>query len=209
MGGSNSEEEDQQQLLLQQQQELQQQQDAAAPATPAAPETIIDTTFTGDGPLAYAENATEAKLYAVSERACQWKDANEYAFRLRQIELLNFTIKTLSQDIWKAADQIDFQRLHKESMAYKNAYGKDDQVHNWEILAKDPLFVPADDEVTYFASYADYFVKNSGAPVAVNKENFEQYLKQFIKLRDRLFQYLGRHCVLQPPPPPPAPPVEE
>jgi len=140
-------------------------------------------------------NAAEAGLFNTTLAECTWKDANEYSFRLRQIELLNFSIKTISKDISKPADQLDFQKLHAESIAYKNAFGKEDEVHPWDILALDPLFIPADKEITFFKSYADYFVENSGASNSVHKDRFEQFLQQFIRLRDRIMQYMSKNCV--------------
>lgn len=156
------------------------------------------TQFNEEGVIAKVDNpesATEAQLYKVSKNICQWKDANEYAYRLRQVELLNFTIRFLSRALCKGAENTEeYQKIHTESMQYLNAFQKGDEVHNWEILAKDPLFIPADREETFFSTYEKYFEKNSGASKEIHQDRFDQFLRQFIRLRDRLMQYLGKHC---------------
>jgi len=140
------------------------------------------------------ETAREAKLFEISQKQCVWQDANEYSFRLRQTELLNFTIRVLARELCKDTENIDFEELHAKSMNYHNAFKREDGVHNWDILAKDPLFIPADREITFFAVYRDYFIKNAGASQTIHRDRFDQFLRQFIRLRDRLFQYLGKHC---------------
>jgi hypothetical protein len=143
------------------------------------------------------ENALESKLYESSKFICQWQDASEYSFRLRQVELLNFAIRVIARKLSQATEPEEYKELHGESMVYMNAFNRKDEdgEHKWEILSKDPLFVPADREETFFAIYEQYMGENSGKTSEEYKSRFEQFLRQFIRLRDRLIQYLGKNCV--------------
>jgi hypothetical protein len=150
------------------------------------------------------ESAEEAKLYENANYACTWSDANEYSFRLRQVELINFLIRYLSSELFKNADNIQYNIVHEKSMIYKNAFDEEDLVHNYEILSQDPLFIPQDKKITFFEEYkTKLLVVNAGSDNETKKREFQAYLSTFVRVRDRLVIYMFKNCkskVSRPPP---------
>jgi hypothetical protein len=203
MGGSSPEEDEEL---------FQREQEAAAAAAAAAPPPVPEATFLGadttneEGEVQEnPESAAEANLYTLSNAKCAWSDANEYSFRLRQVELINHLIRSLATELYKEEDLINFDTVHKMSMEYKNAFGRSDEAHSWSILAEDPLFIPQDREETFFKTYQNFFQENAGATNSVKRDRFQQFLGTFNRLRDRLVVYMFKNCktVIPPPPPPP------
>lgn len=150
------------------------------------------------------ESAEEANLYENAKYQCTWSDANEYSFRLRQVELINFLIRYLSSELFKGEDEINFEIVHEKSMVYENAFGDGDKVHNYEILSDDPLFIPQDKKITFFEEYKTKLLAvNAGADNKTKKREFKKYLSTFIRVRDRLVIYMFKNCkskVSRPPP---------
>jgi hypothetical protein len=200
MGGSSPEEDEA--LLLEQEAAL-----AAAEAPPPPPPDATslgaDTTNQEGQVQENPESAAEANLYTISDAKCAWSDANEYSFRLRQVELINHLIRALATEMYKEEDLINFDTVHKISMEYKNAFGRADEAHAFSILSDDPLFIPQDREETFFKTYQNFFLENAGATNAVKRDRFQEFLKTFNRLRDRLVVYMFKNCKTIAPPPPP------
>ena len=140
------------------------------------------------------KTAAEALLFTKSGVECMWNDTNEYSFRLRQIELLNYAVRIIAADIWREAEQIKFDVVHKDSMSYKSAFNVSDASHSWNILSEDPLFMDPSTQTTFFKDYQNYFLNSAGSSVEVNKANFQKFLLSFIRLRDLLLRTMSEQC---------------
>jgi len=137
----------------------------------------------------------EAALYTRTGKACCWADSGEYAFRLRQLEIINHAIKTLAEETWKDPEMISsFQALHREVITYKDVDGNEADNHDWSIVAEDLTFKPMELRVNRFKEFEDYFATKGGASKAQMKTDFENYMTIFIRIRDSLMQLMAQKC---------------
>lgn len=137
---------------------------------------------------------SEAELYTKSGKMCCWTDSAEYAFRLRQLEIINYAISVLSQETWKDPEMINFQQLLRDTMSYKDVDGNEADFHDWSLLAEDTTFKPIELKENRFKEFQDYFVTRAGASKSDMKRDFENYMTLFIRLRDGLMQIMTKQC---------------
>jgi hypothetical protein len=136
----------------------------------------------------------EAALYTRSGKACCWTDSAEYAFRLRQLEIINYAIKTLAEETWKDPQMINFQDLHTDVMRYKDVNGDEADNHDWSLVGEDSTFKPLERKFNRFREFQDYFITNAGKNKADMKHDFEDYMSVFIRIRDGLIQIMAKQC---------------
>lgn len=136
----------------------------------------------------------EAALYTRSGKACCWTDSGEYAFRIRQLEIINYAIKRLAEETWKDADMINFQELQRDVMTYKDVDGNEAENHDWSLVAEDTTFKPLELRVNRFREFQDYFVGHAGASKTSMKQDFEHFMTLFIRLRDGLLDIMAKQC---------------
>lgn len=137
----------------------------------------------------------ESALYTRTGKACCWADSGEYAFRLRQLEIINHAIKTLAEETWKDADMMrNFQRLQQDVMTYRDVDGNEAVNHDWSIIAEDLTFKPMELRVNRFKEFQEYFTTKAGTPKEQMKKDFENFMTIFVRIRDSLIQMLARQC---------------
>lgn len=139
----------------------------------------------------------DAPLYTKTGKACCWADSGEYAFRLRQLEIINYAIKTLAEETWKDASSMPkFQDLHNRIMSYEDVDGNPADNHDWSLLSEDPTFLPqvGDVKINRFKEFQQYFLRKAGASKEQMKADFEDYMVKFINIRDSLMKMLAQKC---------------
>jgi hypothetical protein len=137
----------------------------------------------------------EAALYTKTGKACCWADSGEYAFRLRQLEIINHAIKTLAEETWKDAEMISsFQALHRNVMTYKDVDGNEADNHDWSIVAEDLTFKPMELRVNRFKEFQEFFATKAGESKQQIKKDFENYMTIFIRIRDSLMKRMAEQC---------------
>jgi hypothetical protein len=143
----------------------------------------------------------EMKLWTRTGKACAWSDAGEYDKRLVQLQLINYAIRILAQETWKAPDAIDFPALHEKVLGYRDVnnnepQGEDAARYSWSILSKDTTF-PSSQAGTanIFAEFEHVFSQVIGVDEKGLKKHFEAYMTKFIRTRDTLMQLLADSCM--------------
>lgn len=136
----------------------------------------------------------EAGLYTKTGKACCWTDSGEYAFRLRQLEIMNYAVKTLAEETWKDAEMINFQALHRQILTYKDVDGNEKDLHDWSLLSEDVTFKPIELPANRFKEFENYFQKKAGAAKKDQKEDFENFMTLFIRIRDGLMAIMAKGC---------------
>jgi hypothetical protein len=135
------------------------------------------------------------QLFTRAGKACCWKDANEYAFRLRQLEIINYAVQTLSKGLYPDPQYIDFKRLHDETLNYLDVNDKPADNHEWTLISEDLTFKGMREEHNLFKDFETYFDTNAGKGPADMKKDFESiYLRNFLRLRDGLIQLMSSSC---------------
>ena len=161
--------------------------------------TIADLQNASIAPITPAETA----LWARAGKACCWKDAGEYSWRLRQLEIINHAIKILAQETWKDPLILNFKTLHQDVMNYKDVDGNDAEFHEWSLISDDVTFKPMELSQNRFKEFENYFQTKSGATNQKMKEDFDAFMLVFIRLRDGLMNLMVRRCIPAPDAPPP------
>jgi len=138
-------------------------------------------------PLSPAEHA----LFTKSGKACCWTDAGEYAFRLRQLEIMNYAIQTLAKELWKDPNLINFQALHQDASTYRDVDGHPADNHDWSLIAEDATFKPMELAMNRFKEFEQYMTMKAGADARVMKNDFENFLALFIRIRDSLLKLMS------------------
>ena len=133
----------------------------------------------------------EAALYTPAGKSCCWQDAEEYAFRLRQLQLINHAINILARETWKSADLINFAQVHSEILTFPDGNAL---LYSWSILANDPLFKPMELPYNRFKEFALFFQNRGGASKIEIKAQFETYLTLFMRIRDSLLSIMAKGC---------------
>jgi hypothetical protein len=137
----------------------------------------------------------EKALYTRTGKRCCWADSGEYAFRLRQLTIINHAIKRMSEELWKDAELIsNFQRLHRSIITYTDVEGNPIPNHEWTLLAEDPTFKPMELPMNRFKEFEQYFTTRGGATRQQMKTDFENYMTIFIRIRSELLKLMARQC---------------
>lgn len=137
----------------------------------------------------------EVALLTPTGKSCTYKDSGELAYRLQQLQLLNYSIKVLSEELWKDPKDIDFPRLHQTAMSYKDVDGKPTSGYPWALLANDTDSFPAlESSVNRFKEFEEYMSKNTAAPKADLKKQMEYFMIIFVRMRDRLLDIMAESC---------------
>lgn len=136
----------------------------------------------------------EQSLYTKSGKQCCWQDAEEYAFRLRQLEIINHAISVLSAETWKDPKMINFKQLQESAMTYIDVNGRPADNHDWSLLAEDSSLSSIELEKNRFKQFEDYFMDNAGASPTENLQQFNTFLTLFIRLRDGIMKIMAKGC---------------
>lgn len=138
----------------------------------------------------------EAALYTRTGKRCCWADSGEYAFRLRQLEIINYAIRVLAEETWKDAEMItSFQELHRNVLTYHDVDGNEADNHEWSLLSEDPTFKPMELRVNRFKEFEEYFSTKGGATKQQMKIDFENYMTIFIRIRAELIKLMANQCI--------------
>ena len=138
----------------------------------------------------------ESTLYTPSGKACCWKDSEEFAFRLRQLALINHAISVLLRETWKDADAVtSFQSIHRDTMTFKNIQGNEEPGYEWTILSDDNTFTPEMEmDINRFKEFENYFLARGGASKDQVKKDFENFVIVFTRLRSWLMKKMTEFC---------------
>ena len=142
----------------------------------------------------------ETQLYSKSGKACCWADSELYAFRLRQLEIINYAIQVMSSELWKDTRLFTTafaNDLQQKVMNYKDVDGRPVDNHGWDLLAEDKTFLNEEYGVNRFKEFRDYFIQNAGASKEKMKEDFERFLVLFVRYRDILIRLMFNSCTAQ------------
>ncbi len=138
---------------------------------------------------------TEAVLLTPTGKSCTFRDTGELAFRLQQLQLINYAIQTLSKELVKDPNNIDFARLHQDAMSYKDVDGRPVGGYSWRILAEDVSAFPAlESSINRFKEFEQYILKKVGAPPSEMKKDMDFFMVIFIRLRDKLLDIMAESC---------------
>jgi hypothetical protein len=152
-------------------------------------------------PLANPKNALEAALFTPAGAQCAWQDANEYAFRIQQLDIINHAIlvlaSILSPEVTKDVNLLNFKDMQGKAMAYANAYNENDDIHPWTNIANDPMFLDAGERTNIFQQFSDYFTENAGTSSDIQLKDFQKFVTRFIRIRDKIISVLGENCIKQ------------
>jgi len=147
-----------------------------------------------------AWQVTNPVLFTRTAQRCAYDDANEYGFRLAQLQLINYAIMVMTDELWKPVDVANYKQMHVDSMSYRDAHGRTDselglgEAHNFQILTRDPLFLEKSQTETYFKQYEDYLKDNAGAKASELREGFKQHVTTFKNLRDAVIKEMAKEC---------------
>lgn len=143
----------------------------------------------------------EFSYYTPSNVQCTWQDAEQFKGRLRQLEVINHAILTLSSTLWMEPNAIDdYEDLHRSVLTYKDSNGRVDPSgsHDWNIIANDPSFLQQNQvavQMNTFGEFLHYFENYRGVSKAVIHGHFKDYyLKEFRSLRDWLTTQMAAEC---------------
>lgn len=137
----------------------------------------------------------ESALYTRTGKRCCWADSGEYAFRLRQLEIINHAVKVLAEETWKDAEIItSFQEIHRNVLTYHDIDGNEAENHEWSIISEDPTFKPMELRVNRFKEFEEYFSTKGGATKQQMKVDFENFMTIFIRIRAELLKLMATKC---------------
>ena len=140
----------------------------------------------------------EYVYYTPSGVQCVFKDSGEYAGRLRQLELINHAIQTLSSRLWMDPKLIDFEDLHRDTMTYKDVDGiPSPATHPWSMLSRDDSFRSGEQTINRFQEYEQYMVANAGADRVTMHLHMTNFLTLFIRWRNWLMGKMLQECTTE------------
>lgn len=154
------------------------------------PQTLQALQDAATAPLTESDKA----LYEPSGKACCWADAGVYAYRLRQLEIMNHAIKTLAEGTWQDPKTIDFALLHAKVLTYTDVDGQPAENHDWSMVSDDPVWKSYELPISRFKEFELYMVNNIGKPKDQMRADFETYLTLFKRFRDGLMKLLAQGC---------------
>ncbi len=140
--------------------------------------------------------ATPEAFYTPNGIQCVWRDSNRFAGRLRQLEMLNSVIGTLSSRLWVTdVSRIDYNDVRKDAMEYVDPFKRNDNgLHTWEMLANDELFKDPTSIDNAFFRFENYFQFNGGKSPQEMQKDFLAFMDIFIKLRAKLISTCLTEC---------------
>ncbi len=137
----------------------------------------------------------EAALLTPTGKSCTFKDTGELAFRLQQLQLINYAVQVLSKELWKDAQLINFPLVIQDAITYKDLDGKPVAGYTWRMLSEDLVAFPAlETSVNRFKEFEQYLSKKAGAPNSEMKKDLDFFMVIFIRLRDRLLDIMSESC---------------
>lgn len=176
-------------------------------AAEVPPEQVPEQVTVDETSMAELQNAAispitqqETQLYDRTGKMCCWADSGLYAFRLRQLEIMNHAIHELTEELWRDVDHFTAEKvaeLQQKAMAYKDIDGKPSDNHGWDLLAEDETFFNKEYRINRFREFRDYFITKSGASKQTMKEDLDRFLILFVRYRDILIRLMSEQCTQQ------------
>jgi hypothetical protein len=134
-------------------------------------------------------------LYTKAGKACCWQDSNDYAFRLKQLQLINYAIGVLSRDLYQTSiTNVPFKNTIEESMNYKNKVGSTEPGYEWSILSNDPTYDAFGESFNVFTKFSTYIEDHGGASSDQQKRDLEGFLIKFTATRATLLEKMFNEC---------------
>ncbi len=151
---------------------------------------------------------TDFKKISRRGKRCCFEDAQVLEIRLRQIQICNHAVKVLSTELNKLAESIDFPALHSSVMQARGVDGKTPKeeprfAYNereppgfaWSLLSEDESLKALEHPINRFKQFETFFQQKTGGRTnSEMKMLFEQYLIDFIRIRDALIKMIAEGC---------------
>lgn len=165
---------------------------SSTPTVSAGPTTMTELQQAVMQPL----TQSDMNLWTPSGKACCFADAEELAFRIRQLEIVNYAVEVLSSQLVKDPSSIDYEILQKIVMEYRDADRVKAPNHDWRLLSgDDDTFKGADARYNAFKEFERYFMDKAGASRDATHTEFTNFLIRFKKARDTLVnKYIVPKC---------------
>ena len=130
-------------------------------------------------------NIPQIALYTTTGRECCFADSGVFEFRLRQLQMINHSIKILSSESFTSAES---------ALVYKDARGHPSDLHSWEMLTTDPTFISRETAQNIFETFKDYI---SSGDKTYQKQKYTEFLDKFINIRNSLMDQLSQDCIVK------------
>src|SRR5690242_18667507 len=82
----------------------------------------------------------ENLLYTRTNKSCVFQDSAELAWRIRQLEIINWAVQVLSKELCRPVDQINYKWVANTAMVYEDVDGHTTDDHDWSIVSRDSTF---------------------------------------------------------------------
>ena len=139
----------------------------------------------------------ENLLYTRLGKQCCWKDAGEYAWRIRQLEIINYAIQVLSYELYRKPlrDVTDVKTIIEKATNYRTVFGEPSEEHDWGLVSNDTqLFYDNRINTTQFKKFEKHLEDNRGASIEKHYSDLENYLNIFVALRNALIKRMASDC---------------
>lgn len=131
--------------------------------------TYPDPTKPKNGYQMIPNNATLVAALATTEgKACTFKDAIEFKFRIKQLQIISNAILALSQGL---SARLPAEQIVKNAITYYDGSGNGGSQkpgYEWKLLTKDPLFYN-EDGTNPFTQFDFVLAKANVYPVELNQ----------------------------------------